>query len=63
MVVCAVAMWVVGLGGGLWLSRGLAGAPPVLAGALGFWVAGTAGLLLASVGMAWLLRRVWRRGA
>ena len=55
LVVHAVAVWGVGLGGGFWLAFG-AGAPAALAGASGFWAAAALGLLLSGLGMgAYLL--------
>ena len=67
MAVCVLSMWGVGLGGGwlLTITADPAGAWGVLhgtqTGALGFWVAGVVGLALASVGLALVLRREWRR--
>jgi len=66
MVVYLVTMWGVGLGGGYWLTY-LSPRHTVFAafsgstgGALGFWVAGFASLVLATLGLALLLNRVWR---
>lgn len=63
MVVSVVSMWGVGLGGG-WLLTIAAPAGSALhgsqAGALGFWIAGAAGLAVACAGMALVLARVWR---
>ncbi len=61
MVIFVVALWGVGLGGGYLLAFDpLKVVPAALQGARGFWVASTAGLLLAAVGliglMAWTLR-------
>ncbi|HVL59731.1 MAG TPA: MATE family efflux transporter, partial [Burkholderiaceae bacterium] len=55
MVIYAVALWGVGLGGGWWLaySREL--------GVAGFWAAGAAGLLIASIALTALLAAVSRR--
>jgi hypothetical protein len=70
MVVCVVSMWGVGLGGG-WLLT-VAGEPAALgaaalhgsrSGALGFWLAGVIGLVVASAGLALVIRRVWRMPA
>ena len=56
MLVFAVALWGVGLGGGGWLAfgRGL--------GAAGFWMAAVAALVLAGAGLAVLFERVSRPG-
>lgn len=61
MVIYVVALWGVGLGGGYALGFDLpGGVPPALQGAVGFWVASTAGLVVAAlllVGfMAWVQR-------
>lgn len=66
MVVYVLAMWAVGLGGGWWLTFGTSpdGVLGALngdrAGALGFWVAGTAGLVAATIGLGLLTVRRWR---
>jgi MATE family multidrug resistance protein len=66
MIVYLVAMWAIGLGGGYWLTfRPPPGSPLAAfadpsAGAMGFWVAGFAGLVLATAGLALLLARIWR---
>lgn len=64
MVVQVSSLWGVGLLGGWWLSYGWAGGPAgmghPLGGATGFWVAATASLAVASVGLALLLRKVWQ---
>lgn len=66
MVVYVVTMWGVGLGGGYWLTyltpqhSVLAAFSGSTAGALGFWAAGFASLVLATIGLALLLNRVWR---
>jgi MATE family multidrug resistance protein len=44
MVIYVLALWGVGIGGGYWLAFG----PPKL-GAVGFWSAATAGLLVSAV--------------
>ncbi|NUZ07245.1 MATE family efflux transporter [Piscinibacter koreensis] len=62
LVVYAVAIWGVGLGGGYALVfGGIAGVPAWLHGARGFWVAATAGLFIAAFGMAGYLARLLRR--
>jgi MATE family multidrug resistance protein len=62
LVIYAVAIWGVGLGGGYALAFDESGmVPPALRGAPGFWAAATVGLVLAAAGMsaflAWMLRR------
>ncbi len=62
LVIYAVAIWGVGLGGGYALAFDSSGwVPPALRGALGFWSAATLGLVIAGAGMsaflAWMLRR------
>lgn len=54
MVVFAVSLWGVGLGGGWWLANGLT------LGAPGFWMAAIAALTLASAGLAMLFARTTR---
>lgn len=61
LVIYAVAIWGVGLGGGCALAFGTSGiVPTALRGALGFWSAATLGLVIAGAGMsgflAWMLR-------
>ena len=68
LVIYAVAIWGVGLGGGYSLAFGNVGfAPAALQGSMGFWSAATLGLVLAGVGMsaflAWMLRRTHTTGA
>ena len=68
LVIYAVAIWGVGLGGGYALAFGNVGfAPAALQGSLGFWSAATLGLVIAGVGMsaflAWMLRRSHTTGA
>ena len=66
MVVYVLAMWGIGLGGGYWLTfvadpGTAAGAlRGEVVGALGFWVAGIASLLVTTAGLGWLLVRCWR---
>jgi len=62
LVIYAVAIWGVGLGGGYALDFDDSGVvPQALLGARGFWAAATAGLVLAGGGMAvflgWMLRQ------
>jgi MATE family multidrug resistance protein len=62
MIIFAVSLWGVGLGGGYVLAFDLTGlTPDALRGARGFWTASTAGLVLAALGLgallAWVLRR------
>ncbi len=62
LVIYAVAIWGVGIGGGFVLAFNIGGLGPVsLQGAQGFWAAATAGLVVAAFGMSgfllWMLRR------
>ncbi len=66
LIIYAVAIWGVGLGGGYAIAFDTSGAvPAALTGARGFWAAATAGLVLAGVGMSaylgWMLRRLRAR--
>jgi multidrug resistance protein, MATE family len=69
MIIFAVSLWGVGLGGGYVLAFDLTGyTPPALLGARGFWTASTAGLVLAALGLGGLLalvlqRQSWRENA
>jgi multidrug resistance protein, MATE family len=61
MLVYVGALWGVGLGGGYVLAFDVGGAvPPALHGAPGFWVASTAGLVVAGVALSWLMLKVQR---
>lgn len=62
MLVYALAIWGVGMGGGYWLAFG-GGAPASLQGASGFWSAATAGLLIAAGGLSAVLAWVHRKEA
>jgi MATE family multidrug resistance protein len=62
LIILALALWGVGLGGGYVLAFDILGDTPAsLRGAPGFWVAATAGLIVAAVALcaflAWMLRR------
>ncbi|MCQ8896889.1 MATE family efflux transporter [Limnobacter humi] len=57
MLIYFMALWVVGIGGGMWL--GVWQASPLQA--KGFWMAGVAGLLLAALGLGSLLVYTIRR--
>jgi MATE family multidrug resistance protein len=62
LVIYAVAIWGVGLGGGYWLAFDLGGsAPHAMQGAPGFWIAAAASLLLTALALvvflAWMLRQ------
>ena len=62
MVIYVAALWGVGLGGGYQLAFNVSGAvPAALQGARGFWMASTAGLVMAgaalSAFMVWMLRQ------
>jgi MATE family multidrug resistance protein len=68
LVIYALAIWIVGLGGGYVVAFDLAGITPAsLRGAQGFWSMATLGVALAAVGMsgflAWMLRRERRASA
>jgi MATE family multidrug resistance protein len=62
MLIFAVSLWGVGLGGGYVLAFDLSGhTPRALLGARGFWTASTAGLVLAALALSGLLALVLRR--
>ena len=62
MIIFAVSLWGVGLGGGYVLAFNVTGhTPAALLGARGFWTASTAGLVLAALGLSGLLALVLRR--
>ncbi|HKX41088.1 MAG TPA: MATE family efflux transporter, partial [Burkholderiaceae bacterium] len=62
LVIYALAIWGVGMGGGYWLAFGLGDASPEpLRGARGFWSAATLGLILAGSGMSLFLLGMMRR--
>ena len=64
MLIFAVSLWGVGLGGGYLLAFDVTGlTPPTLRGARGFWVASTTGLVLAALALSGLLWWVLRRQA
>lgn len=64
LVIYAVSLWGVGLGGGCILAFDVTGhTPDALRGAPGFWFAATAGLALAATGLAVFLARTLRREA
>lgn len=64
MLIFALAVGGVGLGGGYVLAFDLTGlTPPALRGARGFWAASTAGLVLAALALSLLLALVLRRQA
>jgi multidrug resistance protein, MATE family len=61
MLIFAVSLWVVGLGGGYRLAFDTTGVvPPAWRGAMGYWIAATAGLVLAAglllAFLAWVMR-------
>lgn len=65
MVIYALALWGVGLGGGYVIAFDVTGwTPPELQGARGFWLASVTGLTLSGIGlcslMAWVLRHKGR---
>ena len=62
MIIFALSLWGVGLGGGYLLAFDLTGlTPPALRGARGFWAASTSGLVLAALALSTLLWRAQRR--
>jgi MATE family multidrug resistance protein len=62
LVIYAASIWGLGLGGGYALAFNLGGAVPEhLHGARGFWIAATAGLVAAAMGLVLLLAWVVRR--
>ncbi|MGD9944624.1 MAG: MATE family efflux transporter, partial [Burkholderiaceae bacterium] len=67
MLVYLISLWGVGLGGGWWLSfvvgRSDSRWAAYVSAAHGFWIAATASLALASLWLALILVRVWRRQA
>lgn len=64
LVIYALAIWGVGMGGGYFLAFGTAEwVPERLHGASGFWSAATAGLLVAAVALSAFLAHVHRREA
>jgi MATE family multidrug resistance protein len=61
LLIYAVAIWGVGLGGGYVLAFDVFGlTPPALLGARGFWFAATLGLVCAAIGLCALLTSVLR---
>jgi MATE family multidrug resistance protein len=61
-VIYAVALWGVGLGGGYMLGFDVSGVTPTwLTGARGFWVANTASLAIAGLGLLMYWRMVSKR--
>jgi multidrug resistance protein, MATE family len=68
LLIYAVAIWGVGLGGGYWLAFDLgAVSPRTMQGAPGFWAAAAGSLVLTALALggflAWMLRRQTRRPA
>ena len=62
LLIYALAIWGVGLGGGYALAEGLVpGTPAGLHGAPGYWLAATAGLVLAAAALCALLRWMQQR--
>lgn len=62
MVIYALAIWGLGLGGGYWLAFGdhAVPLPTFMQGAMGFWSAASAGLVAAALGLSALLAWVHR---
>jgi len=64
VLIYVAALWGVGLGGGHVLAFNVGGQiPPGLQGAVGYWFAATAGLVLAAVLLTLFLARVLRQQA
>ena len=64
MLIFALSLWGVGLGGGWWLAFNRGGVtPPGLLGAPGYWAASTSGLAVAAVLLMAVVWRVMRRSA
>jgi multidrug resistance protein, MATE family len=62
LLIYAVAIWGVGLGGGYALAFNSSGVSPAsLQGSVGFWSAATLGLVIAGIGMSAFLARLLRR--
>jgi len=62
MLIFAVSLWGVGLGGGYLLAfGGLSITPPALRGAPGYWAASTCGLSLAALTLLGFMAFTWRR--
>ena len=63
MLIYAGSLWGIGLGGGAWLtfSEPFGAANQRINGALGFWMATTAGLAVAAIALGLLQWQVWRR--
>lgn len=66
LIINAMALWGVGLGGGYLLAFGLPDSAGQLLGARGFWLAATGGLVLTALGLVlflgWVLRQQLARG-
>ncbi|MBL8312585.1 MAG: MATE family efflux transporter [Rubrivivax sp.] len=61
VLIYVAALWGVGLGGGYGLAFNLPGnVPPALRGAPGFWVASTAGLVIAALALSAVMLRLMR---
>ena len=57
MLIYGLALWGLGLGGGVWLGfNSTPFGPPM--GALGFWLAAVAGLAVAAIALVWLTRTI-----
>jgi multidrug resistance protein, MATE family len=62
LIILALALWGVGLGGGYALAFNVGGAvPPALQGARGFWIAAALSLAMAALALVLLLRHVAHR--
>lgn len=61
MLVYALAVWVLGLGGGYLLAFDVVHAGEIWQGARGFWAAAAVGLITAALALTWLLARMNRK--
>ena len=61
MLIYALAVWVLGLGGGYLLAFDVVHAGIAWQGARGFWAAAAVGLITAALALTWLLARVNRK--
>jgi MATE family multidrug resistance protein len=57
MLIYGLALWGLGLGGGVWLGFSVTPFGPPM-GALGFWLAALVGLAVAAIALVWLTRQI-----